>query len=65
MHQIILIPTPDGGYSAEVPTIPGCASYGETYEEALAKVEELIQLYIAKSKEETQEATNSERAASV
>ena len=32
----------DGGYSVYVPDLPGCASQGDTYEEAVANIEEAI-----------------------
>ena len=35
MRQVIFIPDlEDGGYVAEVPSLPGCYSQGETLEEA-------------------------------
>lgn len=36
----------DGGYSVWVPDLPGCASQGETLEEALANIKEAIGLYL-------------------
>lgn len=35
-----------GGYSAWVPTLPGCASQGETFEETLSNIKEAIELYL-------------------
>jgi predicted RNase H-like HicB family nuclease len=32
----------EGGYWAEVPAIPGCATQGETYDELLANLQEAI-----------------------
>ena len=37
----------DGRWSAEVPTLPGCATWGYTKEEALRSIQEAAQLYIA------------------
>lgn len=37
----------DGVFVAEVPTLPGCISQGPTRDEALANVQEAIELYIA------------------
>jgi antitoxin HicB len=43
-YTVLLFPEPvEGGYSALVPSLPGCASQGETFEEALANVREAIQ----------------------
>jgi predicted RNase H-like HicB family nuclease len=36
-----------GDYSAVCPELPGCASAGETEEEARANVREAIELYLA------------------
>lgn len=33
----------EGGYWAEVPAIPGCASQGETYDELLNNIHEAIE----------------------
>ncbi|MDP3898380.1 MAG: type II toxin-antitoxin system HicB family antitoxin, partial [Mesorhizobium sp.] len=33
----------EGGYWAEVPAVPGCASQGDTMEELIANVREAIQ----------------------
>lgn len=46
MRQVILIPDPDGGYTVEVPSLPGCISEGETVEEAIANIREAIELHI-------------------
>jgi predicted RNase H-like HicB family nuclease len=39
----------DGGYSVWVPDLPGCASQGETLEEALENIKEAIELYLEDS----------------
>ncbi|MDQ3099590.1 MAG: type II toxin-antitoxin system HicB family antitoxin [bacterium] len=39
----------NGGYSVWVPDLPGCASQGETLEEALANIKEAISLYLEDS----------------
>lgn len=36
----------EGGFSVWVPDLPGCASQGETFEEALANIKEAIELFI-------------------
>ena len=33
----------EGGYWAEVPAIPGCATQGETFEELLRKLQEAVE----------------------
>ena len=39
---VILEPEEVGGYSVHCPALPGCASQGETLEEALANIREAI-----------------------
>ena len=39
-------PSEDGGYTVHVPSLPGCISEGDTYEEALANIREAIALYL-------------------
>jgi predicted RNase H-like HicB family nuclease len=46
MRQVILIPDETGGYTVEVPSLPGCISEGDTIDEALANIKEAIELWI-------------------
>ena len=46
MRLVILTPAEEGGYVAEVPSLPGCVSQGDTADEALANIREAIALYI-------------------
>lgn len=43
-----------GGYSVWVPTLPGCASQGETLEEALENIKEAIELYVEDTKDDVE-----------
>ncbi len=36
----------EGGYWAEVPSLPGCASQGETIDEAMANIKEATELWL-------------------
>ena len=45
--RVILEPSDEGGYTAYVPSLPGCISEGETIEESLANIREAIELYLA------------------
>ena len=48
MRQVILIPDEEvGGYTVEVPSLPGCVSEGDTIDEALANAREAIESYEA------------------
>ena len=44
--KIVLEPSDEGGYTADVPSLPGCLSEGDTLDEAMANVREAIDLYL-------------------
>jgi predicted RNase H-like HicB family nuclease len=44
--KIILEPSEEGGYTAIVPSLPGCISEGDTREEALRNIREAVELYL-------------------
>ena len=46
MRQVILIPDETGGYTVEVPSLPGCISEGDTIDEAITNIKDAINLYI-------------------
>ena len=37
---------PDGGYTVTVPSLPGCITYGENVDEAIAMAKDAIDIYI-------------------
>jgi antitoxin HicB len=52
MRQVILYPDhDDGGWVAEVPSLPGCISQGDTREEALDNVRDAIATWIDGAKQ--------------
>lgn len=44
--QVVLEPSDEGGYTVHVPSLPGCISEGDSVEEALANIQEAIELYL-------------------
>ena len=46
-YNIMLRPEPEGGYTALVPALPGCVTYGRTLEEAREMAQDAISGYIA------------------
>lgn len=47
MRQAILFPDhEDGGWIAEIPSLPGCVSQGDTREAAIANVRDAIDTWI-------------------
>ena len=49
-YTVILVPEEEGGYSVDVPALPGCYTQGETREEAKAMAREAIELYLESCK---------------
>ena len=49
---VVLTVDEDGKYTAEVPIIPGCISCGNTRDEALANIQDAIQLCLESREEE-------------
>jgi len=45
-YNIMLRPEPEGGYTALVPALPGCVTYGRTLEEAREMAKDAISGYI-------------------
>ena len=41
--QVVIHEAEEGGYWAEVPAIPGCATQGETFEELLRNLYEAVE----------------------
>jgi predicted RNase H-like HicB family nuclease len=51
--HVVLEPSDEGGYTAIVPALPGCISEGDTRDEALANIQEAIQLYLEPADDDT------------
>jgi predicted RNase H-like HicB family nuclease len=58
--KIILEPSEEGGYTAIVPSLPGCISEGDTKEEALKNIQEAIELYLEPVEDDRVFTPNSE-----
>lgn len=54
-YNVIFQKESEGGYSVWVPSLPGCASQGETFEEALDNIKEAITLYLEDQTEEAEQ----------
>ena len=48
--NIVLRPEPEGGFTAIVPVLPGCVTYGRTLTEAKNMVRDAISAYIVSLK---------------
>ena len=51
-YRIILRKEPEGVYTAFVPSLPGCITWGNTIDEAIAMAKEAVEGYIAVLEEE-------------
>jgi antitoxin HicB len=46
IHNVLLQPEPEGGYTVTCPSLPGPVTYGETLEEARTMAVEAVQAYL-------------------
>ncbi len=44
--KVLFRPEPEGGYTALVPSLPGCISYGETLDEARRMIKDALSCYL-------------------
>lgn len=44
-YAVVFTPAEEGGYTATVPSLPGCISEGDSFEEAKKNITEAIELY--------------------
>jgi predicted RNase H-like HicB family nuclease len=45
-YTIHLEPAEEGGFVVTVPSLPGCVTQGETYQEAIAMAQEVIEGFV-------------------
>lgn len=45
-YDVVFEEQPDGGFTVIVPSLPGCISEGDTFEESKANIEEAITAYL-------------------
>lgn len=61
-YRIILNPEPEGGYTVNVPSLPGCITYGENVDHAIAMAKEAIEGYLEVLKEQGEEAPDDSKS---
>lgn len=64
-YTIILEPAEEGGYNVSVPSLPGCVTQGETYEEAVAMAKDAIGLWLEELADQGLPIPNDEAGAGV
>lgn len=65
IYQYTAIFEPDekvGGFTVTIPSLPGCISEGDTFEEALKNIQEAASLYIEVMREKKRKIPEEERA---
>ena len=45
-YDVVFEEQSDGGFTVTVPSLPGCISEGDTFEEAKANIKDAIKLYL-------------------
>jgi len=63
IYQYIAVFEPDekGGYTVTIPSLPGCISEGETFEEALKNIKEAAALYLEVMRKRREEIPKQEK----
>ena len=59
--SVVLEPSDDGGFTAVVPSLPGCISEGNTREDAVANIREAIELYLEPVDDDSEFSEKAER----
>lgn len=59
-YRILLRREPEGGYTVTVPALPGCVTYGETVDEAIAMAREAVEVYVESLRERGEEIPTEE-----
>lgn len=49
-YHVYLRPEPEGGFTATVPALPGCVTYGKDLREVRTMVDDAIRAYVASLK---------------
>lgn len=60
-YRILLRKEPDGGYTVTVPALPGCVTFGETVDEAIAMAREAVAVYTEDLMEKGEEIPTEDR----
>ena len=60
LYRVILRPEPEGGYTALVPSLPGCITYGDDVDDAIAMAREAIEIYVESLAAHREEVPNEE-----
>jgi len=56
--RVVLEPSEEGGYTAYVPSLPGCISEGDDVQQALANISEAVALYLGPTEDNLVSSTH-------
>ena len=54
-YQIVITPSPEGGYAAKIPDLPGCITQGETRLEVLEMIEDAKRCWLTAELEDDED----------
>ena len=54
-YQIVITPSPEGGYAAKIPDLPGCITQGETRLEVLEMIEDAKRCWLTEELEDDED----------
>jgi len=60
-YEVIFEEAEEGGYTAYVPSLPGCISEGDTFEETKKNISEAISAYLESLAKDNEEIFNSSK----
>lgn len=58
-YDVVFEEAEEGGYTVIVPSLPGCISEGDTFEEAKSNIQEAISLYLEDLEKDGEEIPSS------
>lgn len=61
-YNVIFSPEPEGGFTAVVPSLPGCVTYGKNIEEAQKMAKQAIKVYIDSLKKHNEKIPTDENS---
>lgn len=59
-YNVIFYPEPEGGFTAVVPALPGCVTYGKTLQETRKMAFDAIEGYVASLKKHGEDIPSDE-----
>lgn len=61
-YPIVIYPCAEGGFVAEIPSLPGCLVQGESFEECMTELETVAELWLETARRENRTVPTPETA---